>query len=546
MSIESFGAVVGDNDGAAFITKAEFESLKNDFQTQINRYNTSLDSKIDGAIATYLAGVTVAKTYEIKPYVQNYTDMWWVNEYKIYGKWRKWTSKTEKTEKTTNEWFIPSLNEKRLLTRDNGGTIDFYDYFYSADGVGTLQFVLTILSNKNGLSTGKRNYGADNTSASFPPVAFVRLNYNDADRLYYPDTTDPLYNQNCLMNVQHFKPHSAGISYETRGDSLHFAYGESDILSFRTPTGAQVYYCDFKYQRGDNASQNGYSIPTFTSFMFPYVWNSCSLFNATNETEIGLNSAGDGGGNGTTDATYYARGVTFHAGDSATETEQETYFLRMMLGTSSNAKINAGYIASNGPQTYDFSSAEDSGQLSVRVKYANLSQPRFKDTSTDEARNVVCYIPTSNIDFTLNLPLWPTLKLQDINSNYYRYNNLPLTKGAGLPIAINVVANGDLHVSAKYETARIVSTYSTKGISVDIANDTFTSPNWEYVDGYVGDNDADIKKLKHIVFNNSEKSLSFTIPVKKEDNVWLRIAPDTSDGGYYAKLKDLKVTLETY
>ena len=39
MSIESFAAVVGDNDGAAFITKAEFESLKNDFQTQINNYN---------------------------------------------------------------------------------------------------------------------------------------------------------------------------------------------------------------------------------------------------------------------------------------------------------------------------------------------------------------------------------------------------------------------------------------------------------------------------------------------------------------------------
>ena len=39
MSINSFAAVVGDNDGAAFITKAEFESLKNDFQTQINNYN---------------------------------------------------------------------------------------------------------------------------------------------------------------------------------------------------------------------------------------------------------------------------------------------------------------------------------------------------------------------------------------------------------------------------------------------------------------------------------------------------------------------------
>ena len=62
MSIESFGAVVSDNDGSAFITKAEFDSLKNNFQSQIDQYNTSIDSKIDGAIASYLAGIAMEKT----------------------------------------------------------------------------------------------------------------------------------------------------------------------------------------------------------------------------------------------------------------------------------------------------------------------------------------------------------------------------------------------------------------------------------------------------------------------------------------------------
>ena len=50
-SIESIAAVVSDNDGSAFITKAEFDSLKNNFQSQIDQYNTSMDSKIDNAIA---------------------------------------------------------------------------------------------------------------------------------------------------------------------------------------------------------------------------------------------------------------------------------------------------------------------------------------------------------------------------------------------------------------------------------------------------------------------------------------------------------------
>ena len=57
LSIESFAAVVSDNDGSAFITKAEFDSLKNNFQSQIDQYNTSIDSKIDGAIASYLSGI---------------------------------------------------------------------------------------------------------------------------------------------------------------------------------------------------------------------------------------------------------------------------------------------------------------------------------------------------------------------------------------------------------------------------------------------------------------------------------------------------------
>ena len=65
MSIESFGAVVSDNDGSAFITKAEFDSLKNNFQSQIDQYNTSIDSKIDGAIASYLAGIRLSTDPEV-------------------------------------------------------------------------------------------------------------------------------------------------------------------------------------------------------------------------------------------------------------------------------------------------------------------------------------------------------------------------------------------------------------------------------------------------------------------------------------------------
>ena len=88
LSIESFAAVVSDNDGSAFITKAEFDSLKNDFQSQVDQYNSSIDNKIDGAIASYLAGINMQKLSLISPLCyfdgetilslrENYADLNW-------------------------------------------------------------------------------------------------------------------------------------------------------------------------------------------------------------------------------------------------------------------------------------------------------------------------------------------------------------------------------------------------------------------------------------------------------------------------------------
>ena len=88
LSIESFAAVVGDNDGAAFITKAEFDSMKNDFQSQLDRYNSSLDNKIDGAIASYLSGVKVAKRIHLASFWDKYnksSDLIFRNQNNFYS-----------------------------------------------------------------------------------------------------------------------------------------------------------------------------------------------------------------------------------------------------------------------------------------------------------------------------------------------------------------------------------------------------------------------------------------------------------------------------
>ena len=56
MNINSF-ATTTSNDGSAFITKAEFDSLINNFNEQMDIYQSGFNAKIDTSIAQYLAGL---------------------------------------------------------------------------------------------------------------------------------------------------------------------------------------------------------------------------------------------------------------------------------------------------------------------------------------------------------------------------------------------------------------------------------------------------------------------------------------------------------
>ncbi len=62
INISTLAAVVSDNDGSAFITKSEVDSLKNDFKSELETYYSTIDSKISDAIASYLAGASAGKT----------------------------------------------------------------------------------------------------------------------------------------------------------------------------------------------------------------------------------------------------------------------------------------------------------------------------------------------------------------------------------------------------------------------------------------------------------------------------------------------------
>ena len=77
----NFASIVSSDDGPAFITKNEFETLKKSFDEQIEIYNNSLDRKIDGAIASYLKGLSIVEYQHCENFLEIAEKAWNKNLY---------------------------------------------------------------------------------------------------------------------------------------------------------------------------------------------------------------------------------------------------------------------------------------------------------------------------------------------------------------------------------------------------------------------------------------------------------------------------------
>ena len=62
---KTFSAVVSDNDGTAFISYSEYDSLRSDFQKVLDGFNTGIDAKIANAIAQYIKSANSETTEKV-------------------------------------------------------------------------------------------------------------------------------------------------------------------------------------------------------------------------------------------------------------------------------------------------------------------------------------------------------------------------------------------------------------------------------------------------------------------------------------------------
>ena len=124
LSINTYAAIISDNDGAAFVTKSEFEGLKDSFAAQIDNYNSSIDGKIDGAIAAYLAGIRLSKKVILKNIYLNYR--LYTNQYIKDIMWTKGTDYVVKEAEAAN-------GDKQILWQD----INWYNFYVLGSDTST-------------------------------------------------------------------------------------------------------------------------------------------------------------------------------------------------------------------------------------------------------------------------------------------------------------------------------------------------------------------------------------------------------------------------
>ena len=225
LSINCFAVAVSDNDGSAFITKAEFDSLKNNFQSQIDQYNSSIDAKIDAAIAAYLAGITVESKVEQVNLLEKMEGSIGKNK-KIY-----WIAGANNVTNVTNysEFLITIIyelfNKKAVgkITRGYASSKDNYDKGYnvfklnsSKEVISTVKYVPKLLFTVSNINVGQDTQVWSNNMSSWSGYT----NWGQAQ-----DSTNSKYYVGYLNNKEKYDPDDSA-SHGSR--SVSISYSQSD------------------------------------------------------------------------------------------------------------------------------------------------------------------------------------------------------------------------------------------------------------------------------------------------------------------------------
>ena len=520
-SIESFAAVVGDNDGAAFITKAEFESLKNDFQSQIDRYTTSLDNKIDGTIATYLAGVRIATTTKLNPRIGDYYNISWMNGFYWPCEEIEITSDTDYTV-TDLGWQKMEYSRQRFIRNNN------LRFWCNVTGdIGNLPFFLKV----NTFNNTTPSYVCYAGNGMVLPCPYWRLSevngtWSYVDKNDYVD----------LVIDYEMAPLGYG-AYSADATTSFWCAGQPDWT-------ASTY--GFSFNNSTDTStllspiDNGVSDGQYINISVPLYVNNTSttktanlIFNSQN-SNIGSESHQNTAFTGLMQTS--AQGPRMSDSVRNRLVEVYKYFL---LGNDDTALCNVGYMVDQsktalGPRKqYDYSSADVVEKTGDMLIYVFCYQGRS---------NSLARVNTLS-DISFGWPLWPQISHMDLTNGMMLIDGVtPAKVGDGLPLVKEISNNGTLKIQlygANYDIDS-GSAATDKSVKVYIKKGSFASTS--FAEFYTL---SDGTSLNGYSISDFSTSTTLEFSVEKGDEIWMRVGPNTtSAGSVYTKISNITMTLE--
>ena len=539
MSINTLGAVVSDNDGSAFITKAEFDSLKNNFQRQIDQYNTSIDSKVDGSIAAYLSGLKMEKQKNVELPITNYAEMKWIRDkFYLYGKYKHFTSETSYTGPTTNEWYEPYITEKRLNFRSD--TFNIYDHLQLAFSAVDVYLEATTQKWNNGCA--RNGYRMTEAIECAPVLVWYLVKQSNGDFYATNIQNIPIMAPYCVVRPEgdHYIKLGSYALWQMASNGLSF-----QSLEINTPGSNE--YLNYTINPVDTRFKFGSSISKDVTDWIGY-WQGIGEPDAGESTFNAMSSITSSN----LDSDYFTRGgATWNFADSTVWTNYLNPMVNktMMLGRDSDWEVNVcKYMGKTEGErrVCDWSESTEYGSADVTFTLVDISNP-FRDDWP--GRKAV------DVSGSLQFAHFPTYKLKNITNGYFNYNKglSTLKYGDGLPIVIEAENKGYIQLSFSASVKKINGNGDAndkKNCIFDIKNGSFLSNTSTFVEGYEGHVDPNstttvIKQLKDVHINDTSGNYKYTIPVNEGDSLWIRLAPYNTDKDIYAKLENIKMTLFT-
>ncbi len=540
-SIESFAAVVGDNDGAAFITKAEFDSMKNDFQSQLDRYNSSLDNKIDGAIASYLAGVGVTRQRELDPAISNYYQCKFYRDFKIYG--RTWTLTTSNSKSISEEgWYelhnpataVGPRGTMMYLTLSNGRANQSYVLGYSnmVDRCVNVGITRTDFSQSNALPIERFYRKTDNG-----------LDYYVRRMLPGTDATGGSPEVNGVFSYTGTFPNSRSRYWYLASDQS----GENKCNITFTNDPANFVTATF-------AGWSGYNVSGLSEYNFTCKTKFSDITSGLNTLNTHAYIWGDSLSSSTILGFNYAPDVcSITQNWTATVPKNATYASYIDYGMFAPTDNEIRCYTENQNGLADYSDVTEYGELQVPTSQGSLSFPFNPDWSSWTQGISGPYMSAGQTAY-INMPIAPKYKIKNLGHGRFKApDGSYLNFCDGLMLLTKLDTNGNLNINLDITLKKIKDNadINAKG-KLTLLYTKNSADTKKYVQGTLKNTTDNVTLAEDETLQNIEidgnKSYNIRIDnydIKDGTDIYLSLVPDSQDNYFGITQDTLKVKLET-